>query len=227
MYIVIAGAGLVGMALAEKLMQSKHDVVIIDIKREVCEEAYRKLGAMTIEGSASSIDTLEEAGIRKADVAVGLMRLDADNLAFAVLAKSANVPRIITRMRDPRFEPSFQTIGVTKLVNIVDLYVGQLALEIEEPTIQRVATIGGGRAAIAIFQLPEGSEVAGKTIAEVAGLKGFPEDLVFAGIYREEEQEFIIPRGNRKLLAGDRLFLAADTEDLRRAAKFMGVKGKI
>ena len=54
MYIVIAGAGLVGMHLADRLTKSKHDVVIIDLDREVCEEAYRRLGAMTINGSAST-----------------------------------------------------------------------------------------------------------------------------------------------------------------------------
>jgi trk system potassium uptake protein TrkA len=227
MYIVIAGAGLVGMHLADRLTQSKHDVVIIDLDREVCEEAYRRLGAMTINGSATSVDILEDAGIRKADVAVGLMRSDADNLAFSVLAKSLEVPRVIARMRDPRYELSFRTAGVTRLVSIVDLYVEQLALEVEEPSVQRVATIGGGRAAIAIFQLPEKSPVHDMTVAELASKEGFPEDLVIAGIYREEEKEFIIPRGNRKLRSGDRIFMAAASDDLRKAAKFLGVKGKI
>jgi len=44
MYIVIAGAGLVGTGLARRLIESRHDVVVIDQDRAVCERIASGLG---------------------------------------------------------------------------------------------------------------------------------------------------------------------------------------
>ena len=55
MYIVIAGAGLVGRGLAEKLVSAGHDVVVIDQDKDVCEWIASHLGAMTFHGSATRI----------------------------------------------------------------------------------------------------------------------------------------------------------------------------
>ena len=69
MYIVIAGAGLVGRGLARRLTEGKHDVTVIDANREVCEEVYARLGTPTIHGEATSIAVLEEAELGRADCA--------------------------------------------------------------------------------------------------------------------------------------------------------------
>ena len=95
MYVVVAGAGIVGKNLATRLNEAKHDVVVIDINPSVCEDLYARHGLETIQGSATSIDVLEAAGLTKADVAVATMRNDADNLAFTLLAHGFDVPRII------------------------------------------------------------------------------------------------------------------------------------
>jgi Trk K+ transport system NAD-binding subunit len=48
-----------------------------------------------------------------------------------------------------------------------------------------------------------------------------------AGIYRTDTNEFVIPRGDRKLKVNDRLFLVADTADIRRAATYLGAKAPL
>ena len=53
MYVVIAGAGLVGRGLAERLIESRHDVVIVDHDKGVCEWLASHLGALIIFGSAT------------------------------------------------------------------------------------------------------------------------------------------------------------------------------
>ena len=84
---MIAGGGLIGKGLAQRLVQQKHDVVVIDQDPNVCEEIYAKYGAISIQGNATDLETLESAGIERCEVAVAAMRNDADNLAFALLAK--------------------------------------------------------------------------------------------------------------------------------------------
>lgn len=223
MYITIAGGGMVGRGLAQRLVERRHDVVVIDIDEEVCNLIYRKYGAVSIHGNATDIDVLQRAELSKSDVAVSLMREDSDNLSFSLLANNFGVERVMSRMRDTDYRDAYKAAGVNKIINIVDLYLDQFTLEIEQPQIQRVATLGGGEASIVIMIVPDSSPASGKTIAEITQDKSFPSDCVVAGIYREKEERFIIPRGEKTIEIGDRVFLAAEGEDIRSAANYLGV----
>ncbi len=226
MYIVIAGAGLVGRGLAERLVEARHDVVVIDQDRDVCEQVASNTGALALNGSATNIEILEQAGLDRADVAVASMRIDADNLAFSLLAKGFDVPRVIARMRDPRYESAYKKAGVRTTVRVVDVFVNQMLLEIEESGLRQVASFGAGHASIVVDTIPEGSQAAGRTIGQVAGDSGFPAACVITGIYRTDSGQFIIPRGGARLEAGDRVFLVAGKGSLRKASKFLHRKAK-
>jgi trk system potassium uptake protein TrkA len=221
MYVVIAGAGLVGSSLAGRLADAHHDVVVIDSDKLVCEQLASSIGALVVNGGATDIDVLEQAGMSKADVAVSTMRRDADNLAFALLAKSFDVPRVIARMRDPRYEGAYKRAGVAATSHIVDVFVNQLLLEIDEPHLRQIAVFGAGKASIVVDTVPEGASVSGKTVSEIAGDPGFPSECVISGIYRRDEAEFVIPRGDAQVRGGDRVFLVASRANLKRASKFL------
>ncbi len=224
MYIVIAGVGAVGERLAAKLSQNRHDVVAIDVSGEICDELAARHGVVAVRGSATDIGVLEDAGLKKADVAIALMPGDADNIAFALLARHFEVPRIMVRMRDSRYSTAYEKAGATNIVDLADLFVENMILDIEQPDFVRVATLGGGKASIVIVKIPNGSKADGKTIADITREEDFPKDCVVAGIYRTGTQEFVIPRGDRKFKVGDSIFLVADTADIRKAANYLGVK---
>lgn len=221
MYVIISGAGLVGANLAARLEDAHHDVVIVDQSREVCERIASGTGALVVCGNATDIDILIQAGVERADVAVATMRNDADNLAFALLAKSFEVPQIVARMRDPRYESAYSQAGVTATSRIVDVFVNQLLLEIDEPHLRQIAMFGAGEASIVVDTVPEGAAASGKTISEIAADPGFPAECVISGVYRPETKGFAIPRGPTKVESGDRVFLVARLPDLRRASKFL------
>lgn len=221
MYVVIAGGGILGRGLADRLVEARHDVVVVEQDRAVCEQITARTGALAIHGSATNIDLLEDAGIRKADVAVGALPLDADNLAFGVLARNFNVPRVIARMRDPRYESAYQGAGVTRALNMSAMFVRQLVLEIEQPTLRQVATFGRGEASIVVAPIPEGALADGQTVQEIARHRDFPDECVIAGILRGDENKFVFPRGAAEIRAGDQVFLAADADNVRKAAQFL------
>jgi trk system potassium uptake protein TrkA len=222
MRVVIAGAGVVGRGLARRLSQGKHDVVVIDADRQVCEQVYSQLGVTTIHGSATSIATLEEAELRRADCAAGVMRQDSDNLCFSLLAHHMGVERIIVRMRDPRYEEAYKLAGVTRVLNIVDLYLNQFTWEIEEPTMKELTAFGEGKANIVFVKVAERSKAAGKTIEELVQDSDFPRDCVIVGVFRPATGDFIIPRGQAGVEVGDRVYLAAHTDTIRKAAHYLG-----
>lgn len=221
MYIVIAGGGSLGQGLAKRLVESRHDVVVIDSDSGICEYVSARIGALAMHGAATSIDLLEEAGLKRADVAVGALPSDADNLAFGLLAKNFGVPRVMARMRNPQYESAYQLAGITRPLNVRALFVQQLVLEIEQPSIRQVANFGRGTAAIVVVVVPEDAAAHGRTVKEIAENRNFPTDCVIAGIFRESVDDFVFPRGNEEIRQGDQVFLAAHTEDLKRAAEFL------
>ena len=219
MYVVIGGGGLVGQGLARELSRNRHDVVVVEQDQKTCESLAARTGVMTIHGNATDIGVLEEADIRKADVAVAAMPRDADNLAFSLLARNAGVERTIARVRDPRYETAYRLAGVKRTIGISELFVRQIVLDVEQPTLQQVATFGGGKATIVVVNIPQNAEVDGQAVEEIAADNDFPQECVIAGIYRESEERFIFPRGPIRVRAGDQVFLAADTDNVREAAK--------
>lgn len=221
MYIIIAGAGLVGANLAARLDEARHDVAIIDQSRDVCEELASTIGALVVCGNATDIGILKEAGIERAEVAVATMRVDADNLAFSLLARSFDVPQVVARMRDPRYEAAYVKAGVAATSRIVDVFVNQLLLEIDEPHLRQIATFGAGEASIVVDTVPDDAFVSGKTISEIAADPAFPAECVISGVYRPSTKDFAIPRGPTKVESGDRVFLVARLHDLRKASKFL------
>ena len=221
MYVVVAGGGMVGGLLVRRLLDNKHDVVLIEQNKTICDKLYAESGVVAISGGATSIEALSEAGIKKADVLVAATGSDADNLACAILAKSFEVPRIIVRMRHPAYKNAYQVAGVDAIIRVTDLMVNQMIMEIENPEVRRITSIGGGKADIFVVVVPDGAKVAGKSIKDIVENRHFPPQCVFIAIYNQNTEELSIPRGKQVVNEGDELFLVSTAENIKKAVDFL------
>ncbi len=219
MYVIIAGGGLVGKGLAERLVANKHDVIVIDKNQSVCEEIFATTGAIAVQGNASNLETLENAHIDKCEVAVATMREDADNLSFALLAKHFGVSQILVRMNNPKYEGIYKSIGVKKIARSTDLLIDQLFVSIETPELRKVIQLGNLE--ICIVDLPKNSIFHGKKIVDVVNYSGFPQTINVTAVFIDGDQKFIVPRGNTIIHELDRLFLCGSHADLKKAAKIL------
>jgi trk system potassium uptake protein TrkA len=224
MRVVVAGAGFTGRRLIAKLSANRHDVVAIDLNRDICEMTSSQLGVVAICGNATEVTVLEEAEVGKADVVVALMRQSADNLAFALLAKSAGVGRIMARMRNPKYREAYKRAGVDSIIDVAGLFLGQLLLEIERPQIHKVASFGGGKGAIIEVRVPRNSHLVGKTVGELYDERRYRYPCLIAGIVRASDGTVIIPRGPEPIYAGDQVLLSGETAALRDAVDYFGIK---
>jgi len=226
MYIVITGGGMVGGGLVRMLLDNKHDVVLIEQNKETCDKLYAETGVVAINASATSIEALNEAGITKADVLVAATGQDADNLACAILAKSFEVPQIIVRMRDPAYKNAYIVAGVHSIVRMTDLMVSQIMMDIENPQVRRITSIGGGKADIFLVIVPEHAKIAGKSIQDIVGSRHFPSQCVFIAVYNKKTEEFSIPRGQQVINEGDELFLISTVDNIKKAVDLLIAKNK-
>ena len=221
MYIVVAGLGLVGGELARRLVENKHDVVVIDTDGTACQRMYEQFGVVAINGDVARVDILEQAGIDKADVFVGATGNDAVNLTAAILARSFGVSEVVVRMRNSAYENAYRLAGVTSIMRVTDIMVNQMMMEIEKPKVRTLMRIGGGKAVIYSVNVPEGAHAAGQTVENIAQNPKFPSRCVVLAVYRRESGELIIPRGSQSIFERDELFLISPGEDINAVSDFL------
>jgi len=221
MYIVVAGIGLVGGELTRRLVENKHDVVVVDSDREACEKLYSEYGVVAIAGDIARVEILEQAGIDKADVMVAATGNDAVNLAAAILARSMGVDEVVVRMRNPAYENAYKLAGATSVLRVTNLMVNQMMMEIEKPEVRRIMRIGGGKAVIYSVNVPEGARVAGQTVETIGRSPEFPPRCVMIAIYRRESEELIIPRGSQSVFERDEVFLISPGEDIPTVSGYL------
>ena len=70
MRILIAGAGKIGVALAQQLSKENHEIVVIDRNGDVLETELNRYDVMTVEGNRAVMKTLEEVDITSFDLMV-------------------------------------------------------------------------------------------------------------------------------------------------------------
>jgi len=222
MRIVIAGAGILGRRLAGKLASGRHDITLVDTNRELCEALSAEFGIVAICGNATEIGTLEEAEIERADVAVALMRVSADNLSFSLLARGAGVQRIIARMPNPKYRSAYEQAGVTSILDVADLFLDRLVFEIERPPVHQVAAIADGQGAVVWVTVVEGAQACSRPLDEIRADRRFPHGCIVSGLVRADSDRLLFPTGRDRFLPGDHVLLVGTIEGLMRAADLFG-----
>ena len=217
MFIIVAGAGITGRKITKMLVENHHDVVVIDRDREVCEKVYAETGAMTVHGNAADLHVLEEAGAHQADVVLCLMRGHADNIACALLSRSLGVDRIVARLRDPHYEQAYKEAGVSVVISVSNLLINQIMMEVEQPEVKKVMTLGGGGAEVYAVKIPKKAKSTGLTIKDITSQPKFPKECVFMGIYCEDDDSFLIPRGDYVIYEGNTVFLISRPQFIKDA----------
>lgn len=213
MYVVIAGGGISGAHVGQMLANRKDDVVIIEQDRERCEKLYAETGIITINGGATDILTLKEAGIARADLAIATLYRDSDNLTFALLASSLGVRKIIAKMRHPEYTKAYQSAGVTTICNMIELFQNKIIMELENPNIQIISQLKEDTLLV-MAQYPERGPADGISIMDLSQVNVFSHDCVFAGILNEQSGKITMPRGQDRVFPGDKLFLVVNRQQV-------------
>ena len=132
MYIIIAGAGIIGSQVAKLLIANQHNIVVVDKNKEVCEAVYNETGALTIHGSATRLRDLQKAGAKYADILICMMGDDADNIASALLGRSLGIKKIIARVRKPDYRNAYKLSGVTTMVDVSEILLDRIFVRPEQ-----------------------------------------------------------------------------------------------
>jgi trk system potassium uptake protein TrkA len=223
MYVLIGGAGLVGLSLAQSLLELGHTVAIVDIDPAACHHVRQRLGVMAFEGSAVDTDVLIEAGIRKADSVAAVLREDAINLALVTLAKHFEVPHIISRMRHRDFANPLRLAGAHHIISTVDLAVSTMVNAIEYPQVESMMHFEQGQIEVLKLSISDRCNVVGRKLSDVAQDPRFPPSSLIIGYQPHPHMDLTIPNGNTVLEPASTVLVVTKPETLHQVIDFIQV----
>src|SRR5882762_1874793 len=148
MRVAIAGAGNVGLFIANDLRGAGHEVLIIEQNPSVAERAESAEGVEWHVADACEVSALKDAGFDRCDVVVAATGDDEDNLVISLLAKQEfAVPRVIARVNHPKNEWLFnENWGVDLSVSTPHLITALVEEAVTVGRLVRILQFEGGQA---------------------------------------------------------------------------------
>ncbi len=215
MRVAIAGAGAVGIFIANDLKSSGHEVLLIEQEARVQERADTVDGVEWHIADACEVSALKDAGLDHCDVVVAATGDDEDNLVVSLLAKTEfAVPRVIARVNNPKNEWLFnENWGVDLSVSTPHLITALVEEAVTVGRLVRILQFEGGQTRLVEVTLAEDAPVANQAISEV----DVPRNATFVAIVRAEH--VVMPRGDTVFEVGDEvlaLVTPESEEEIRR-----------
>jgi trk system potassium uptake protein TrkA len=212
------------------LSREGHEVTVVEQDVERCAYLEEVLDARIVRGSASSPDTLREAGIRDAELLICVTDSDEVNLlaCLAGQAESAGVLKV-ANLRTHEVEEWRRlcaTVGlkIDLIIHAESELAGRLLRVLGTPGVSDIIDFAEGRVKLFGMTVEESSWVAGKTLAELDRM-GPPKNSLITMIFRGPE--VIIPHGSDVLRPGDQIYIITRAADLERVIGFMGLPSKV
>ena len=207
MYLIVVGAGKVGVNLTRELMAQGHEVTLIENRRSRYALVEQELEHNIQYGDASELWILEQAGIERADMVIAVTGDDEDNMLICQVAKEKyGVGRIIARVNNPRNRQHFDLLGIKPTVSATDLILRLLEHEVPQHELVHLLDLEAENIEIIEMRLKEDSPAVGKLVSEI----NTPEHTLLISILREGKG--FVPNSTSELLAGDNILAVLDPE---------------
>jgi trk system potassium uptake protein TrkA len=214
MRVAIAGAGNVGLHVANALRRSGHEVLIIEQRQAVVDRSDVEDGIEWYVGDSCEVSSLREAKLEECEVMVAATGDDEDNLVTSLLAKQEfGIPRVIARVNHPKNEWMFtENWGVDQFVSTPQLITSLVEEAVNVGKLVEILRFEGGLARLVEVTLAENSPVVGRAIRELE----IPRDATIVALLREDH--LIVPRGDTVFETGDEVLalVTPDSEDTVR-----------
>ncbi|MFB6134561.1 MAG: Trk system potassium transporter TrkA [Halanaeroarchaeum sp.] len=215
MRILIVGAGEVGSSIASSLEDS-HDVVVVDVDEERVSELTYGHDVLPIQGDGTSLATLLEADVGRADIVIASTDRDETNLAICGTVETVSDAFTIVRVKQVSYFETWQrtqtAFGVDFMVSTNLLAAQAIVRLIGLPTATDVDPFAGGLVQMAEFTVPEQSPLTDQTVEEADRF----EELTFAAILCNGDAT--IPTGSDVIQAGDNVVVIGIPDSVRRFA---------
>jgi voltage-gated potassium channel len=172
-HIIVCGVGTTGVHVVEELVWTKWPLVAIDRDQERLDRLQELSADLlpTVTGDATTDETLEQAGIRRARGIVAALTDDKDNLFIVVSARQLNPSlRIIAKGVDVQAAAKLKRAGADSVVNPAFIGGVRMVSEMIRPQVVEFLDLmlrdKDKNLRIEEVLVPTGSPLVGKPIVE-------------------------------------------------------------
>ena len=224
MQIVIAGLGDVGHHLARELSAESHDIIALDVDQQRLTYTDSMSDVLTINGSSTSLKTLRDAKVDKADLFVAVTSSEEANVSSAILAKKLGAKKTIARIANAEYlsaqdQVDFKELGIDFMIYPEELAAHETVNLIKRTAATDLLEFEGGKLSVMGIRLDKNAPIIGKTLTEAA--KEVPGiDFRIVAIYRNFRT--IIPSGKDKFFVNDQVFVITKPEGIDKILKLAG-----
>jgi trk system potassium uptake protein TrkA len=164
MFVLVIGGGKVGYYLTKELIDSGHEVVLMEKDRDRANQIADEVGSIVIAHDGCEGTYLAQAGANRADIVAAVTGDDEDNLVICQMAKHHfDVPRTIARVNNPKNEALFKHLGVDELISPTRMILGSIEQDIPVHELLHLAALGEGELELIEAHLQAGSPAIGKS----------------------------------------------------------------
>jgi trk system potassium uptake protein TrkA len=206
MNIVIAGDGEVGLHLAQELsLLENQNITIVDPHEDLIRQVESHTDLLAITGDSTSVEVLENANVRRADLLISVLHDERINLLTAALGKQLGARHTIARINNleylkPENQSRFKNIGIDALVCPEDIVSQEITYLLSQTAATEIFDFSGGKLSLFLIKLEENALVLNKSLNDIVAM--FPH-LDFRAVAIHRNSQTIIPRGDDKFLLND------------------------
>ena len=205
LYVIIAGAGKVGWNLARELMETGHEVTLIEQDRRRYLTVEQELEHAVQYGDATELWVLERAGIQRADLCIAVTGDDEDNLLICQVAKEKYLcERIIARCNNPRNLAHFRLLGIQPAVSATDLILRLIEHEVPRYGLVHLLDLPEERLEIIELVVSDEAPAVGQLVSDIP----MPEGALIISVLRAGTG--FVPRPDTRVEAGDEVLVVLD-----------------
>lgn len=202
MQVIIAGAGRVGTRVAEEL-EGDHEVMVVDVDKERTDGLSYELDILPVNGDATAVETLREAGIEGADLLIASTDSDEINIITCGTAKALSDVRTVARVKQSTYlttwDQAENAFGVDFMVGTNLLTVGGAIGGTGLAAARNFDVFAGGTVQMAEFEIDEDSSIVDQTVSEADTI----DSLTFAALLTDEGP--VVPTGSSTIEPGDNI----------------------
>ncbi len=233
MKIVIEGAGEIGSHLAKMLRAEANEVTIIDddAQRLAAVGAYSDVE--TVLGNPSSIKTIREAGVARADLFIAVYPFTTQevNIVGALLAKQMGAKRVIARINDEDYLAAenrllFKELGIELMFYPEKSAADEIVTSLKHVSSSDTMDFAHGKLQISVFKIDEESPMVDLRLEEFIRMMTPEETALFRIIAISRDANTIIPKFDTKFQFGDVVFTVSKREGLKSIIKYFGKTDK-
>ena len=222
MKIIISGAYTIGSYLARLLSRNKQDIVLMDECSENLEKISNEADLLTMEGAATSIKNLKEAGAKDADLFIAVTPDESKNIAACVLAHQLGAKKTVARVDNPAYvEPSnqelFHQMGVSSIIYPELLAAKDIINGLKMSWVRQRWDVHDGALVMLGIKLRESCEILDCPLKEISG----PDDPYHVVAIKHND-ETIIPGGNDTLQLYDLAYFMTTKQYIPYVRKIVG-----